>query len=355
MSRIFPLVSVYPSRDRAKLAKEYFYHKVINSLLHLKNSAVSTLNRASFSLEHLVAPKSVGSLNPELFYLHDKLLRSMRASDALIVNQTLDQLMTLKNCTAENMYPIISSIEESDWEKFIIDEAVLSLKEDLNKQAVLMPITESEQLHHEQEEIKKALRTIKNLFGDMYDEISELLAHIRLFSGRLTMGLTDVRMFGCMFIRLPRPGVDRQLYYIEHICHEVSHMYLNAVMSIDPIVLNDREKIYKSPLRSDSRAMIGVFHATFVTSRIVQMFDRLGKSGFTDEIGVYLSQQLAELKNGIIEIGRYATLKKQGGILLEEIQDIYWDAEKGGYWKNFDFSIERNHRFLGKGEEPVPA
>ncbi|AHG65424.1 aKG-HExxH-type peptide beta-hydroxylase [Advenella mimigardefordensis] len=351
MSRISPLVSAYPSRDRAKIARDFFYQKVINSLIHLKKSAISTLNRADFSLEHLVAIQSVASLNPELFYLHDKLLRAMRASDGLSVNQTLDKLMNLRNGSVENVYPIISSIEDSDCEKFIIDDAVLSLKEDLNRQAELMPITNSEQLHHEKVEIKSALRTIKNLFSDMYDEISQLLAHIRLFSGRVTMGLTDVRMFGCMFIRLPRPGIDRQLYYIEHICHEVSHLYLNAVMSIDPIVLNDREKIYKSPLRSDSRAMIGVFHATFVTSRIVQMFDRLGNSDFTEEIGIYLSQQLIELKNGIVEIGRYAMLTKQGEILLEEIQEIYWNSEKRGYWKNFDFNIKRSHRFLGKGEE----
>ena len=50
--------------------------------------------------------------------------------------------------------------------------------------------------------------------------------------------------------------------------HETAHLILFAEAADEPLVLNDPQKKYKSPLRSDLRPMDGIFHAAFVSARM---------------------------------------------------------------------------------------
>lgn len=47
------------------------------------------------------------------------------------------------------------------------------------------------------------------------------------------------------------------------------------MMAHDPMILNDMKELYQAPIRLDPRPMFGIFHATFVLSRIVRVFRRI--------------------------------------------------------------------------------
>jgi len=350
------LISAFPSKARTELARQNFYFKVLSSLAYL--ISVGSAQRDRPNISALVrTPLSSSALEPRLFYLHDTLLLAMRAQDVNRVQETLDVVeevakagMRLKT----DSIPEIKSIGDADWENFVVENSINLGEEYFKKRPEIAPV--SDDVAAEQRGIViAALELIQEYFPAMHEEVQGLLNKIRLFKGSVTMGITDVRMFGCMLIRTPRPEVNAQLYYAEHITHETSHMYLNAAMSIDPILLNDRSELFTSPLRPDPRPMIGVFHATFVTSRIVQLFESLSqKRAVSEDTNVYLYQQLDELKAGINEVAKGAKLTPTGKLLLREFEEIAENADRVIAKSGFDTSKVYMHRF-GGGAEFKPA
>ncbi|PRA80176.1 hypothetical protein CQ054_21305 [Ochrobactrum sp. MYb29] len=350
------LISTFPSKERAALARQNFYFKVISSLAYLVS--VASPKRPMPALLHLVkVPLGAVALAPRLFFLHDSLLLAMRQQDRLKVanlvvsiNEFAETVQDQKKLSVIE----IKSVGKTDWEEFIIANSQTLGEEYFRIPPVISAISDVV-LAEQKEALKNSIKLIEDHFSDMYLEMSGLLSNIRLFQGSVMMGITDVRMFGCLFIRVPRPEVDAQLYYAEHLTHEVSHMYLNAAMSIDPILLNDRSELFSSPLRPDPRPMIGVFHATFVTARIVQLFIALTSDRSTsEEAKVYLYQQLDELKAGIDEVARHAKLTSVGSELLQEFTIIAEKAEGLSFWNRFDRAHNSLHRF-GGGRQFKPA
>ena len=55
--------------------------------------------------------------------------------------------------------------------------------------------------------------------------------------------------------------------YIPRLIHEYSHNLLFGIARNEPLVFNDPEERYESPLRQDLRPMDGIYHALFVSAR----------------------------------------------------------------------------------------
>lgn len=351
MNNSRPFISSLPSKKNAILARAQFFSTTIGSLAYLKGVYEEKFGSLDFTLEPLLyARRNASMLDPNLFFLHDGILMSMRNQE---INRTrylfgllANQVKEFHDAGEARVLPTVESIGGSEWERSVVNETVRTVQDDLGRQAELRPVSDGA-AKAEYANIRLALDAIKQHFPEMSEEIAVFLNCIRVFEGRITMGITDVRMFGCMFARTPREDVNPALYYGEHICHEVSHMYLNAAMSIDPIVLNSRDERHKSPIRPDPRPMIGVFHATFVTSRIVQFFDRLSAAHVTEERLVHLEQQLTELADGIDEIEKHGRLTAAGEILLKEFRQVHSNALGKPYWSDYVFDQPREHRFGG--------
>ncbi len=349
------LISAHPSKESATLVRRNFYFKMISSLIYLISIASGeSQNQNVMSLVR--NPTNARSLNPRLFYLHDSLLSAVRKKD----EPTMQKLIQLINDVANekivsnsDFLPEISTVGSSDWEKFIVENSKVLGKECFSEVPIIEPIPAALALT-QKDFISESIEMVANYFPEMHEETKVFLNKIRLFDGTVTMGITDVRMFGCMFIRTPRSGVNAQLYYAEHITHEVSHMYLNAAMSIDPLILNDRSELFQSPIRPDPRPMLGVFHATFVTSRIVELFSRLSTSIDEKQPRIYLHQQIDELEAGIREVDRGAKLTDIGRVILEEFREIADKAKSLAVWNDFDRSEIYEHRF-GGGRPFKPA
>jgi hypothetical protein len=55
--------------------------------------------------------------------------------------------------------------------------------------------------------------------------------------------------------------------YLPRLVHEYSHNLLFGIAREEPLLLNDPEERYPSPLRHESRPLDGIFHAAFVSAR----------------------------------------------------------------------------------------
>lgn len=72
---------------------------------------------------------------------------------------------------------------------------------------------------------------------------------------------------------------------VEVLAHESAHMLLFGYASDEPLVNNDDEPRYSSPLRVDPRPMDGIYHATFVSARMHWAMSQLIASGILDAAG----------------------------------------------------------------------
>lgn len=64
----------------------------------------------------------------------------------------------------------------------------------------------------------------------------------------------------------------------EVLAHESAHSLLFGFCTDEPLVENDDDELYASPLRIDQRPMDGIYHATFVSARMHWAMTQLAKS-----------------------------------------------------------------------------
>lgn len=340
------MFTINPDRDSAKLARQAQSDKVKKSIAYLIQECVTKLKLSDIDISlSLNTLGSIDRLPPEIHHLHHALQASMRKQDVPITKLTFNKLInTLMNYAVQDSWINVSSIGNSEWETFIANEAIRLTEEDCGETAVIEPILESE-LNPAKDILNAAINLIARYDPEMFDEICEQVSIIKLFNGKITMGLTDVRMLGAMFIRLPRTKINPVLYFFEHIIHEASHIHLNCLMAIDPIILNLPDERFISPLRPDLRPMIGVFHATFVSTRIVRSLMKLLQTTNDFDLLHPLAESLDEVIRGITEIKKNAKLTENGKQLLEEMQNVLDFGSRINEWKNYDFTKPRSHRF----------
>lgn len=65
----------------------------------------------------------------------------------------------------------------------------------------------------------------------------------------------------------------------EVLAHEAGHSLLFGLTIEEPLVLNDDDELFASPLRPDPRPMDGIYHATFVSARMAWAMESLAGSG----------------------------------------------------------------------------
>lgn len=121
-----------------------------------------------------------------------------------------------------------------------------------------------------QTNILKALNFICRYLPDFYDEMQATTREIILAkpSGRQQMtfgGVSSFALWGALCLNVEAHLDWRK--YIPSLIHEYSHNALFAKAMHGPLVNNDPEAHYFSPLRESMRPMDGIFHAAFVSAR----------------------------------------------------------------------------------------
>lgn len=175
----------------------------------------------------------------------------------------------------------ISSILSEYWEiPYVNAMRHYEQKNICGETSIVRPIS-SEQVKFHAANIKTALAMISLADPEVFSEIEVLVSSIKLFQGRVLRGQSSGNALGAIWIRIPDKHDDQVGYWIEHIVHEVSHTKLHAMFFQEKFVLNSKdEKKFKAPIRDDLRPMLGIFHATFVLSRMVRVFRLLSFKGY---------------------------------------------------------------------------
>jgi hypothetical protein len=171
----------------------------------------------------------------------------------------------------------------------------------------------------------RSLRTLGDLDPDLVAEFDDLAAELRLFRGRAARGVTSTRSFGLILLRLPDPGAEADepvLYFLDHATHETSHMVLHTLMNIEPLVLDGYEERYSAPIRPDRRPLYGIYHATFVLSRITRVLARLAAREPRPPVLSALRLQRDRFYQGVATLAAHATLTDTGRKVLDSCERL---------------------------------
>lgn len=142
-----------------------------------------------------------------------------------------------------------------------------------------------------------------------------------LWNKQIQVFVLSVRAFGTIYLCIPDNKIPEQVYFCEHIIHETSHLHLHALFAIDRIVLNNPNERYTAPIRPDPRPMYGIFHATFVLSRMVRLFMLLSeKTDCIFEKYAYLF--LKKFLNGYKTVKQFGKLTPLGDKIVESYADL---------------------------------
>jgi HEXXH motif-containing protein len=199
---------------------------------------------------------------------------------------------------------------------------------------VLMGLDEAS-LQVEAEKILKALQFLARCAPELCAELTVLTRDIlvaRPGGGQLLdfRGASSFALWGAI-------AVNQQAHphwwcYVSTLVHETAHSLLFARAREEPLVLNDPDARYLSPLRADARPMDGIFHAAFVSAREACALDQclafLGEQ--TDPESTSLAAIFeAELAGSVCafwdccdQISKYGQLSALGQRILDEARDF---------------------------------
>jgi hypothetical protein len=216
------------------------------------------------------------------------------------------------------------------WEKVEIKS--LRQKEILDskgQESIIRPILDQYILNKHVAYVKKALEVIKAVDPIFFEEIDEYLTNINLFLGQGLVGASHTNHMGGVFLRMHSSDVemDPVQYYIEHITHETSHQQLLQLMAHDKVLLNDRTRRYPAPIRSDLRPMWGIFHATFVLSRMVRVFRGVIDKNVLEVSSNKVYDKMCKMfENGLETVLNHGQLTPNGELILRSLKKCAYEA-----------------------------
>ena len=140
-------------------------------------------------------------------------------------------------------------------------------------------------------------------------------------------GASVFSAFGSLLIN-PKSNKDTATVFMTLI-HESSHSRLFLHHLNDPIILNDGDEMYNSPLRSQPRPMEGIFHAAWVSARMVAAANCILNNGFKGNTAIYLEKQMHQAKKIFMDcvkpIEKNAKLTSFGKTLFMDAKEIISD------------------------------
>lgn len=117
----------------------------------------------------------------------------------------------------------------------------------------------------------KALERLNLIIPELANEFNALIREVIFVKGDDSLkygfaGGSSYMLWGALFLNVEEHYEDLDL--IEAMSHESGHTLLFGFSTDEPLVLNDDDDLFPSPLRDDLRPMDGIYHATYVCARI---------------------------------------------------------------------------------------
>ena len=179
------------------------------------------------------------------------------------------------------------------------------------------------------QQFKSGMNRLRQAIPELADEFESLVREVLLVSGDKDLdydfaGGSCYMLWGALFINAEKHADEIEL--IEAIAHESGHSLLFGFTIEEPLVMNDENAQYSSPLRDDPRPMDGIYHATYVSARMHWAMSKLLDSGqlSLDEIELAKSHREVDRRNfwnGYETVRSSGLLSDTGRMLMNNAHD----------------------------------
>ncbi|MEQ8859198.1 MAG: HEXXH motif-containing putative peptide modification protein [Pseudomonadales bacterium] len=192
--------------------------------------------------------------------------------------------------------------------------------------------------------ICRAMRLMNSIDADLAGEFRHLVSQIVLAApgrepGAIRFdGASSYMLWGALALSVDEEKSDLQM--LETLAHESAHSLLFGLTIEEPLVLNDDEELYHSPLRLDPRPMDGIYHATFVSARMHYAMHRASTSGVLDaaqldECERLLAADRQAFSDGLSVVSRYGKLSPTGASILSAAEAYMMAATRTDRQQSF--------------------
>ncbi len=280
LDNIENLYEALPVSGRASTLRCKLNLSLIESLNYLLNACDEVIPSPLF----LKASETLNSLNPRLKFsgflsvLHSDLLTAIEEENIKQINVIAEKL-SLNNFTINNIeYINIGNLD--DYYETVIKNLICH--------EIPVRVAASSVSSLEYERMKAAceegLSIIERVCPDYFEEISCLFSEILVFKADEIKHGSSMNAFGLIYRNL-NYGFEKITDTIDVFIHELAHHYLFLLNTDDQIVVN-ADDLHASPLRTDKRPLIGIYHAAFVLARVIDVLQKaLDRGGIpTNEI-----------------------------------------------------------------------
>ncbi len=262
------LSEALPIAGRALSLRESFNKSLIESFEYLLEACKEAIPQDQFkaAFEKLTSLNTKEKISGFLSALHSDFLAAIEKEDVNRVKEVTEQLVKHEFQIQEMTYKSISEL----------DDYYVKLTEGISSQEIIEVIEFAPLPADTYEKVKLSIQrgydVLKRIAPDFYNEAQELVSEILVLNSLGVKQGTSLDLFGTIF-KSSRHNWQRLTDILECIIHEQSHLYVHLLSKDDPLVLNPTER-FESPLRKESRPLMGIFHATFVLSRIHYILEK---------------------------------------------------------------------------------
>jgi hypothetical protein len=259
-------------------------------------------------------------LSPFLYTIYNKLLEAGETEDRDSAEKLLQTLKTIpvyiKDQILNYQDPSITELlwKEVEWISF----------REIPEGGQLSPC-DSALWQSGQELVKDALEVMAEGAPQVYEELKNLVNMIILVDSERFIGGSSFDIQGCILLKVaPQYPL---LEIVDILVHEAAHQYIFLLSTLDPLCLNDRNKLYPSPLRKDPRPIMGNFHAIFVLGRFIYTLNFLRDSSYAERLGACKLKEKIDLYKEKISLAlpcfyEHAHLTALGARLIGSVESM---------------------------------
>ncbi|MEV4432765.1 HEXXH motif-containing putative peptide modification protein [Streptomyces sp. NPDC049585] len=322
------LFRAQPDRARAARLRQSINDVLVTDLRAYVAAAAQQLPHSAAAAAKTVEELDVTrKLNPLLFTLHWQLSAGLRSQQPGTVSAALGRLAQAgvdDDCYGDRFQVETMSWDVVDAEAANFFTGVDGPRSDRGEFVEVAPVS-GEELTTGRTWVSQALATLRELDGELHDEFHELVSRLRLVHGSVIRGATSSRCWGMNYLRFPDAGAESaepMNYFLDHLVHESSHLMLHAIMSADPLLQNPFEARHSAPIRKDARPLYGIYHATFVLSRISRVLSRHAKADPRAATKAIRDESVARFHKGYATIIEHAELTEAGRTILTSCREL---------------------------------
>jgi hypothetical protein len=325
-SRKNAVFTATPDPIMANVLQRNYRKKLKTSFLKLLNIAELGYQQITPRYDLCVIKRIIATLDvnkkiqPALYYIHYELVHALKNHNIHKVHRLIEYIKPSKNFYSKNIF--IENIFTDWWETDMLTEIHLPREAQMwPKHKIKFHQLDINHFQKNFDIVNNVLWLLKEADPSFFKEIYATVTKIKLHQGEAIVGMTSPKCHGAMFISTPTPSEDPEVFFCEHIAHEASHMFLNAVLTQDKLILNPLAQKYEAPIQNDFKSMLNVFHTTFVLSRSLRVLQKIKPFfGRNDYLSKALTKASIGFAKGYACIQAHAELTPAGKSIVDSLE-----------------------------------